>query len=330
MPAKVAQPVIAVVDKSGDGATVLRLVALDGPELAHVVLPSGASVVGTGGGVAAFIVNGELEGLHQNGTVEKLGPAAGYSAGPIIVSPDAQQWMWSVWSGSGATVASRVVLGTRNAPDRTVARMTSTTARVLMPYRWTPGGPVYQSSPLGLGGYILFALSFGPSWRFDSASGKVTQLTDSCRIADVALGGATACLRDSSPGNSTLDVATPGASVLHVALPRPEFTQVGAVSFRPAQTSTLVVSGATGVGADGEPEHYQSYLVDVATGHMRSFGLAGLRAGDGSWTWLADGSLIAYRPARAFGGEPGIYLVTADGASRKVFGSGMPIGVITV
>jgi hypothetical protein len=61
---------------------------------------------------------------------------------------------------------------------------------------------------------------------------------------------------------------------------------------------------------------------------LKPFGPAGLRPGEGSWTWLSDGSLIAYRPVGAAGGDPGIYLISEGGLAKKVAASGIPIGVL--
>ena len=44
---------------------------------------------------------------------------------------------------------------------------------------------------------------------------------------------------------------------------------------------------------------------------------------------LPDGSLLTYRPAGAFGGDPGVYVVAPDGSTRKVLPSGTALGVIT-
>jgi hypothetical protein len=55
----------------------------------------------------------------------------------------------------------------------------------------------------------------------------------------------------------------------------------------------------------------------------------GLRPGDGSWAWLPDGTVIAYRPLRSPEGVPGIYLVAPSGAARQLTSSGTPIGVMT-
>src|SRR5207244_1460362 len=81
-----------------------------------------------------------------------------------------------------------------------------------------------------------------------------------------------------------------------------------AVSFTPGSTVTTVVIG--GAASAGPPtERYETDVLDIGSRMLRPFGPAGLRPADGPWNWLPDGSLLAYRPARASGGDPGVYVV---------------------
>jgi hypothetical protein len=321
---------IAVVVEGS--STTLHLVTLDGRDVARTRVPSFASVTGVGGDMATFVVGDQLKALRPSGAVETLGRLPGYSVGPIAVSPDGQHWMWSTYSTSGSSVSSKVVLSTRGGTDRTVAEQTTTTEpRILLPYRWGSAGPIYQSSAMGLGGYILFGeFTTGPTWRVDPATGQTTALLagTTCPLADLATDGTIACLQH--PDGTVLNVLSPAGHVVQMPLPRPAFTQVGAVSFKPGSKATmLVVGGATSAGAEGGREQYETDVFEVGTRSLQRFGPAGLRPGDGPWTWLSDGSLITYRPAGALGGDPGIYLVAPDGGARKVFASGTPIGVLS-
>ena len=323
-------PLIAVVEEGSP--TSLRLITLQGREVAHTSLPSPGAVAGVGGDIATFVVGDELRALRRSGVVETLGRLPGYSAGPIVVSPDGRYWLWSVYSSSGAGVSSKLMLSRRGGPDRAVAQQTTTAEpRVLQPYRWGPAGPIYQSSAMGLGGYILFGeYTTGPTWRLDPDTGQTTQLLDgvSCPLADLDANGTIACFSRDDGGS--LAVLSPDGHTVQMPLPRPAFTQRGAVSFKPGSGATgLVIGGATGAGADGGQEQFETDLVEVRDRTLRRFGPAGLRPGDGSWTWLPDGSLISYRPARARGGDPGVYVVAPDGTARKVFPSGVPVGVLT-
>jgi hypothetical protein len=312
--------------------TTLHLVTLEGRDVARTSVPSFASVAGVGGDMATFVVGDQLKALRPTGTVETLGRLPGYSAGKVIVSPDGQQWMWSVYSSSGSSVNSKLMLSTRGGADRTIAEQTTTSEpRILQPYRWGSAGPVYQSSAMGLGGYILFGeFTTGPTWRVDPATGQTAALLagNSCTLADLAPDGTIACFEQ--PGGSLLNVLSPGGHVVQVPLPRPAFTHAGAVSFKPgSKAGTLVIGGATGAGTSGGREQYETDLIDVGARSLHRFGPVGLRPGDGPWTWLPDGSLISYRPARALGGDPGVYLISPQGNARKVFASGTPIGVIS-
>ncbi len=324
---------IAVADEGGDGRITLSLSSLDGHQLAHTTLAPSApwQGFGVGAGMLTFVDRNELKGLTPSNTVETLGPLAGYTAGPVIVSPDGQHWMWSSSSPSGTSTNSKLMLATRGAPDRVVAQETSEQNH-LQPLRWTAAGPTYDRIPMGIGGYILFGDSTrGPSYRFDVVTGQVTPvLTGSnCYLADMAMDGTIACVGGTSQSGVSLVVLSPAGHVVEVPLPRPAFNQEGAIAFAPGSGgTTLVIGGATGAGADGAQERYETDVLDVGSREMRHLGPAGLRPADGPWSWLPDGSLVAYRPAGAFGGDPGIYAVAPDGTARKVLSSGTPLGVI--
>ena len=325
-----AAPVIALTDESEIGAAMLRLVGLDGRERTRLGLPARSTVAGVGGGVAVFTDGETLKGLHPDGAVETLGTMTGYRDGRVVVSPDGAHWLWSVHTIGQQSSTSRIVLGTRGATDRTVAQLTSgPEARVLMPYRWTAGGPVYHSMVAGIGGYILFAYAFSPSWRLDLGSGRTTELTEACFVADLAADGTMACFFADAEDGSWMEITRQGAAKVQVTLPKPAFRLSGAASFRPGPAATtLAMAGATGEGANpGGHERFQTALVDVRAGTLRPFGPAGLRPGDGDWSWLPDGSVIAYHPA--LDGEGGVYVIAPDGSATKVFRSGVPVGVIT-
>ena len=323
-----SRPLIAVVDDRTP--STLRLITLDGREVAHTSIPGPASFSGVGGDMATFVANGQLKGLRPDGAVVTLGTLRGFDVTRVTISPDGQQWLWAISSQSGGQLTSKLLLGSKADPKRPVADLTAgTEPRVLRPYRWEAAGPVYQSSATGLGGYILFDGTTGPSWRLDPVSGRSTSILDgtTCTIGDLAPDGTIACFRH---GDTTaLEVLSPGGHVVEMPLTRPAFFHYGAISFKPAaEATTLVLGGATGVGAAGAEEQYQTYLVDARMRTLKPFGPAGLRPGDGSWTWLSDGSLIAYRPVGAAGGDPGIYRISKAGWAKKVSASGIPIGVL--
>jgi len=314
---------IAVTRDGSAGTTTAGLFTLDGRQVASITT---AGLPGLGGGMVTFVDHGVLKGLTRDGTVEALGPIGSTGA---VVSPDAQHWMWSTFSSAGVNAtSSRLVMGTRGGPDRVIAQQTAV-GQALAPYSWTAAGPIYQSAAMGIGGYILFGdFVRGPTYRFDPATGQVSTVLagTACTLADLAADGTIACYQNST---RALAVTAPGGRTVAVPLPTPAFNQWGAVSFGPGSSSAkLVVGGATGAGADGGQERYEMDLVDVGARTLRPFGPAGLRPAPGPWSWLPDGSLLAYRPAGAFGGDPGVYVVAPDGTARRVLPSGTPLGVI--
>jgi hypothetical protein len=310
---------IAVAQEASPAGATIGLYTLDGRLVAQAPLPAprAASVAG---GAVTFLDGGTLKALTRDGTVETLGPAGGLP----VVSPDGRQWMWSASSfGADGAVSSRLVLTTRGGPDRVIARQTAV-GRSLQPFRWTAAGPTYQSAATGIGGYILFGdTARGAVTSFDPATGQVTtRLGDGgCAVGDLAADGTIACLE-----NASLAVLSPGGHTVALPLPMPAFTQAGAVSFAPGSNTRLVIGGATSAGAAGGQERYELDVVDSGARTVRALGPAGLRPAGASW--LPDGSLLAYRPAGAFGGDPGVYVVAPDGAARRVLPSGTPLGAI--
>jgi hypothetical protein len=327
-PANHSRPLLAVVDDRIP--STLRLITLEGREVAHTSISSPASFSGVGGDTATFVADGQLKGLRPNGVVVTLGALRGFDGTRVTISPDGQQWLWAVASWNGDQLTSKLVLGSKTDSERTVADLTAgAEPRVLRPYRWEAAGPVYQSSATGLGGYILFDGTTGPSWRLDPLTGRSTSILGgtTCTIGDLASDGTIACFRHD--GTTALEVLSPGGHVVEIPLSRPAFFHYGAVSFQPgSEATTLVLGGATGAGANGAREQYQTYLVDARMRTLKPLGPAGLRPGDGAWTWLSDGSVIAYRPVGAAGGDPGIYVVSKSGSAKRILTSGTPVGVL--
>jgi hypothetical protein len=326
-PAPSTRTLIAVFEDPG----VLRLVTLDGQEVARTTT-HGWTAAGVASDFVAFVDGSDLKALHADGSVTTLGHMPGTLAGRVVVSPDGRRWLWSTSTStsSGTIVSSRVVLSAMGQSDRTVAQENTTVEpRVLRPYRWTPGGAVYENGAVGIGGYILFDASTGPTWRVPDGEGSPSPVgSATCHLADVAADGTSACFDPQVDGAPVLlRISSPEGGTATARLPRPAFTQYGAASFQPGNPArTLVVAGSPSVG--GTQERYQTDLVDVATGAMRPFGPADMRPGDGAWTWLADGSLVEYRPVNTHG-DPGVYVVAPDGSARKVVGSGTPVGAIS-
>jgi len=303
----------------------MSLVTLDGHQVGHAALPrsSPSGWPGVGGGMLTYVEDGVLKGLTADGTVAVVGRVTGWAGGPVIVSPDRHHWMWSA---SSPPATSRLMLGTKGAPDRLIAELTSEQSG-LQPFRWTQAGPTYQRAARGIGGYILFGdVATGPTYRFDVDSGQVKPVLESgdCHLADLAVDGTIACIRTI---DRSLSVLAPGGNVFEIALPTPTFNQYGAITFvLNSGAVRLVIGGATGSGP--EAERYQMDTVDVTWRQLHQLGPDGLRPAAPPWSWLGDGSLVAYRPARAAGGDPGIYVVDRQGATTKVSSSGAALGVV--
>src|SRR5215472_18325202 len=190
--AKPNQTVIAIYDIIGTTPT-LRLVTLDGQQVASTPLAPDASVAGAGGDVAMFVeARGTLKALRLNGSVMSLGTLTGRN-GPVAVSPTGGAWMWATLSGAAGNYSSSIVLSTRGGSDRALTTRSSPLLG-FWPYRWTPGGPVYADQRMGIDWHSPFGPPVGASWRVDTQSGQVSSLLpDTCQIADLAADGTIAC-----------------------------------------------------------------------------------------------------------------------------------------
>ena len=75
--ARPARSLIAVRDDAGAGRTALKLVGLDGSQVANVTLPPSESYrwPGVGGGMLTFVDGGQLKGLRPSGAVQTFGPS---------------------------------------------------------------------------------------------------------------------------------------------------------------------------------------------------------------------------------------------------------------
>ena len=64
----------------------------------------------------------------------------------------------------------------------------------------------------------------------------------------------------------------------------------------------MIVGGATGAGAG--QERFATDLIRTSDGSITPLALDNVRPANGEWAWMADGSLIVYRPQFAAAGEP--------------------------
>lgn len=326
-PTPTPQPVVAIV-QPGSPKDVLRLVSLDGREVARTLIPQGAPIAGVGGQEVGFVDHEVLRALRADGQVVQLGTLAGFKAGSrVVLSPDGKQWLWSTSQQRGDGLHSVVYLNNTLLADSTEPD------RVLQPVTWTKKGPIVEHAVVGAGGYQLFDVTSGPADLLNTDTGGRTALTDgSCLFAALADDGAVAC-RVPGPSFATttaLRITPSGGQPVNVPMPADRMSQVGGVSFRPGQAATVVLGGSPAKAATsgGQGEVYETDLIDVASAALRPFGQPGLRPGDGQWAWLPNGSVICYRPANAAGGDPGVYIVQLGGGVQQLTPSGRPVGVL--
>jgi hypothetical protein len=205
--------------------------------------------------------------------------------------------------------------------------MSSTASgRAQQPLLWTNQGPVVSEEPLGIGGYVLFRRTFGPTGVLDMSGRSVRPLTDaSCAFSDMATDGSIACVLNgreaaNNGGPVTLRVTRTGRTPLEIALPA-AVQQAGAALFSPdGKTLTLASSPARGEG----DEQITIELVDVASGARHAFGAAGLMP----VAWLADGRLVAVRLPGVGGGDAGTYVLDSDGTATLISAASTVIGVL--
>jgi hypothetical protein len=180
---------------------------------------------------------------------------------------------------------------------------------------WTAGGAVIGDEPVGIGGYILFRRTFGPTSLLDLASGALRPLTgEGCAFSDLAADGAVACIVDGREGPNTggpvrLRIQPPAGPPVEVRLPASE-QQAGAALFAPdSPWVTLASSPAT---ADSS-EPVTDVLVDRRDGSVHPLPASGLIP----VAWLPGDHILADRPSGIEGGDPGTWMIVpAAGATR--------------
>ena len=302
--------------------TVLHLVRPDGTEANRLTLKAGATTT-TAGGARIFVVEhgGVLKALHRDGSVEDLASLGVPDPGMIVASPDGKTWLWGTLDTSGK---GTVYAGSKGAAPRPVDQSTED-ARAVRPYSWTQRGPAIEHGAVGIGGYILFYTATGPIDLVDPANGRVTPLnhTTDCSFSDLAANGMIACFP--SAHEHTLSLIAGSGHVTSVALPADRFAREGAAYFSP-NDDKVIVGGATGAGPG--QERFASDLIRTTDGSITPLALDNVQPATGGWAWLADGSVIVYRPQLA-AAPPGVWLVGPTGNITKLAAGGEPIGVLT-
>lgn len=341
-PTPTPQPLLAVVDQ-GSPLNTLLLITLSGEAVAQTLIAKDAVIAGTTSDEVAYESDGRLQALRSDGQVLTLGTLDGYKGGRIVISPDGKQWMWSTYNRqNGDEVHTFVYLESQLVADDVLQ------GRFFEPVAWTSQGVVFEEAEFGSGGYQPFDLVTGRTMLLqprDQSAGSAPrgrELTPvTCLYADLAEDGSVVCRVPSGTDATTTESLqfTPpaGGAPFSVTLPAAQFAEAGGISFLPAAAQNpgpapteAVVGGATLAGANsgGKGESYVTAIVNLQTHAITPLPTAGLRPGDGSWTWLSPTELIAYRPPGATGGAPGIYIASTSGQAAPLWPQGTPVGLL--
>lgn len=328
---RVAGDRIAVLDAPfGSDPNGVMLVRSDGTGAAHLSLPADAEAIALAGNRLLVGGGGRLESIESSGRATSLGDLAGDTPDELVrglvASPDGHSWMWASvrQQGDGTVVSTVWLAGDHRAPVSLLTR--TETGSALQPVAWTAAGPVLGDEPIGIGGYILFRRSFGPTLRLDVQTGLLTSLAGAdCAFSDLSAQATLACVKDGREGPHgdgavTLRLLPRSGPEINVPLPR-SINQAGAALFRgDGATLTLALSPALGESGD----EVECDLVDARTGQRHTLGPDGITP----VSWLPDGRLLAVRRPGVAGGEVGTYLVAPDGSALRVAQSAEAIGLL--
>jgi hypothetical protein len=330
---------IVLADTDSSGVTHdLKLYDLDGRLINTFPLTPDVWPLAAAGRRIFVQKSNRLEAIDRTGSIEDLGPLA---VGPnemafIVPSPDGTHWLQGVSFAiheAGDGMADRVVVtGTSDSPLHIYA-WTSTT--VLISH--------FPSFPFG----SEVVTPFATRWpivsvdALDIASGVSTPVAGSaqCKPGDISAHGVYACFvplpNDSSDATHLLRLIPSTGQAIDVQLPQPQFTEAGDVWFSPSGT-VLTLAGWDGNGhfgypgqpLSGPPVGIHTYLVDL-TGKITPFGPAGAQPALGTQTWLPGGKVLLERKPGAIGGDPGLFILDANGQGPFIADPSRPIGVIS-
>jgi len=328
-------PLVAVLDAPfGSVPNSLRLVGLDGVEAARLALPDSAEAVATGGHRLLVAGGGQLLGATSGGSAStSLSPVSTLPPGGadalvrgLVISPDGGSWLFSmVVQHDDGTITSRIYLGGEGTAARLLVEHTAP-GRALQPVAWTAGGPVISDEPVGIGGYVLFRRTFGPTSLLDVSSGALHPLTgEDCAFSDLAADGAVACIVDGREGPNgggpvRLRIQPRTGAPIEVRLPAGE-AQAGAAYFSPdSPWVTLASSPAT--ASSSEP--VTDVLVDRRDGSVHPLPASGLIPAG----WLPGGRILADRPTGIEGGDPGTWAITPEAGSTRLSTAPLTLGLL--
>ena len=325
-------PLLAVLDHPfGSVPNTVRLLTTDGAVVGAALLDQDAEAIAVAGSHLLVAGAGRVEEILGDGTAVPLPTLPGNPdtdlVRGLVADATGAHWLWSSVAQSSSGADSRLYLAsdsTAGSPSPVLEKKQVGTA--LQPVAWTASGPVVSEEPLGIGGYVLFRRTFGPTSVLDLGTHALRPLTGAdCAFSDLAADGSVACVVDGregphSDGPVTLRIMRPGHPAVSVALPA-SVKQAGAAYFRPDGAAlSLGTSPALGEGQ----ERIETDLVDVVSGARRAFGPAGVMP----VAWLPDGRLVAVRLPGVAGGASGTYLIAADGSATLVSPAWTVIGLV--
>jgi len=343
-----SSPSIVVADTDFSGVTHnLRLYDLAGRLITTLPVTPDVWPLAAAGKRIFLQKSNRLEAIDRTGSIEDLGPL---NVGPneqasIFPSPDGTHWLQTIshTNSSGAYDLSTIHESGDGMSDRVVA--TGTSNSPLFIYAWTSTAVLishFPSFPFG----IEAVTPFYPRWpivsldKLDLASGVSTPVAGSkeCKPGDISAQGVYACFvplpNDSSDATHLLRLMPSTGRPIDVQLPQPQFTEAGAAWFSPSGT-VVVLAGWDGIGHfgypgqphSGPPVGIHAYLADL-TGKITPFGQAGAQPALGAQTWLPGGKVLLERKTGAIGGDPGLFILDANGQGPFISDPSRPIGVI--
>jgi hypothetical protein len=342
-------PLIVVADTDSSGVTHnLKLYDLYGRLIKTFPVTADAWPLAAAGKRIFVQKSNKLEAIDRTGSVEDLGAL---TVGPneqafLVPSPDGTHWLQTIShvNSSGAYDLSTIHEAGDGMSDRVVA--TGTSNSPIFIYAWTSTTVLishFPSFPFG----IETVTPFYPRWpivsvdSLDIVSGVSKPVAGStqCKPGDLSIQGAYACFvpepNSSTDASHLLRLMPATGQPIDVQLPQPLFTEAGAAWFSPSGT-VLTLAGWDGNGHFGYPGQpptpppvgIHTYLVDQ-TGRITPFGPAGAQPALDAQTWLPGGKVLLERKTGAIGGDPGLFILDANGQGPFIADSSRPIGVIS-
>jgi hypothetical protein len=350
-----SSPLIVLADRDSSGiAHNLKLYDLEGRLVTTFPLTGDAWPLAAAGKRIFVQKSNRLEAIDRTGSIEDLGPLVldPNEVASIIPSPDGTHWLQgrsrldssTSRPGSPGDIVSTIHEAGDGMSDRVV--VTGTPASPVHLYAWTSTTVLishFPSFPFG----IEAVTPFYPRWpiisldKLDLASGVSTPVAGSteCKPGDISAQGVYACFvplpNDSSDATHLLRFMQSTGQPIDVQLPQPQFTEAGAAWFSPSGT-VLVLAGWNGNGHFGYPGQpptppavgIHTYIVDV-TGKVTTFGPAGAQPALDAQTWLPGGKVLLERKIGAIGGDPGLFILDANGEGPFIRDPSEPIGIIS-